>query len=145
MQNPMIPRCPHKKMVITLAGLTDAASGDGLALIAMLSLPNAGQTRRTLLRLRSEHRFSRGKLAALLAVSPQTLRRWEDGTRKPCASARRVVQLVERLYFRPGDFPTEPLQNVLSAIQADMADKIAALQQGLNARVASPASSIKGT
>ncbi len=69
-------------------------------------------------------------MAALLAVSPHTLRRWETGTRKPCASARRVVQLVERLYFRPGDFPTEPLQNVLSALQADLADKIAALQQG---------------
>ena len=129
MQKLNIPRCPLRKQVLTTAGLTDMMSGEGLALFAKMSLPDVGQTRRALLRLRREHHFSRGKLAALLAVSPHTLRRWEEGTRKPCASARRVVQLVERLYFRPGDFPQEPLDSVLHALQADMADKSAALQQ----------------
>ena len=129
MQTLTIPRCPHRNPVFTTAGLTDAMSGDGLALFAKLCLPDARQTQMALRRLRSEHSFSRGKLAALLAVSPHTLRRWEEGTRKPCASARRVVQLVERLYFRPGDFPQEPLDSVLHALQADMADKSAALQQ----------------
>ena len=139
MQKLNIPRCPLRKQVLTTAGLTDMMSGEGLALFAKLSLPDVGQTRRALLRLRREHRFSRGKLAALLAVSPQTLRRWEDGTRKPCASARRVVQLVERFYFRPGDFPTEPIDSVLGALGADFRDKTAALQQQLSARAASPA------
>ncbi len=83
------------------------------------------QTQLALRRLRSEPRFSRGKLAALLAVSPQTLRRWEDGTLTPCASSRRVVQLVERFYFGSGDFPQEPLGSVLHPLQADMADKSA--------------------
>jgi len=129
MTNPKIPRCPHKRVVATVAGFTDAMPGQGLAFIAWAALPDGGQTRQTLLRLRREHRLSRGKLAALLAVSPHTLRRWEEGKRRPCATARRVVQLVERLYFRPGDFPTEPLQNVLSALQPDIADKIAKLQQ----------------
>jgi len=135
MPNSDIPRCPHGKLVLTAAGVTDAMPGDGLALIASAVLPDAGQTRQTLLRLRREHRFSRGKLAALLAVSPHTLRRWEEGKRRPCATARRVVQLVERFYFRPGDFPTEPLQSVLSALQPDVADKTEALQnQRLDAR-----------
>jgi len=125
-----IPRCPHGKLVLTAAGVTDAMPGDGLALIASAALPDAGQTRQTLLRLRREHRFSRGKLAALLAVSPHTLRRWEEGKRRPCATARRVVQLVERFYFRPGDFPTEPLQNVLSALQPDVRDKVEKLRLG---------------
>ena len=124
-----IPRCPHGKLVLTAAGVTDAMPGDGLALIAMAALPDAGQTRQTLLRLRREHRFSRGKLAALLAVSPHTLRRWEEGKRRPCATARRVVQLVERLYFRPGDFPTEPLQSVLSALQPDVRDSLARMRE----------------
>ncbi|MEY4199207.1 MAG: hypothetical protein RLZZ265_947 [Verrucomicrobiota bacterium] len=125
-----IPRCPHRKLVLTVAGVTDVMPGDGLALIAGAVLPDAGQTRQTLLRLRREHRFSRGKLAALLAVSPHTLRRWEEGKRRPCATARRVVQLVERFYFRPGDFPTEPLQSVLSALQPDVRDKVENLRLG---------------
>ena len=136
MQTPKIPRCPHGKLVLTAAGVTDAMPGDGLALIAMAALPDAGQTRQTLLRLRREHRFSRGKLAALLAVSPHTLRRWEEGKRRPCATARRVVQLVARFYFRPGDFPTEPLQNVFSALQADIEDKIVEMQQRHKTRAA---------
>jgi transcriptional regulator with XRE-family HTH domain len=124
-----IPRCPHRKLMLTAAGVTDGMPGDGLALIASAALPDAGQTRQTLLRLRREHRFSRGKLAALLAVSPHTLRRWEEGKRRPCATARRVVQLVERLYFRPGDFPTEPLQSVLSALQPDVRDSLARMRE----------------
>ena len=128
MPNSEIPRCPHGKLVLTAAG-ADAMPGDGLALIAGAALPDAGQTRQTLLRLRREHQFSRGKLAALLAVSPHTLRRWEEGKRRPCATARRVVQLVERFYFRPGDFPTEPLQSVLSALQPDVRDKLGEMQR----------------
>ena len=139
MQNLNIPRCPHRKEVLTVAGFTDGMPGDVLAFMAKMALPDAGQTRQTLLRLRQDHQFSRGKLAAILAVSPATLRRWEDGQRRPCASARRAVQLVERFYFRPGDFPTEPLQSVLSALQSDMADKIAQLQQRRNAMAAASA------
>lgn len=125
MLNLNIPRCPHRKMKHTIAGITDGMPGDVLAFMAKMALPDAGQTRQTLLRLRQAHQFSRGKLAAILAVSPATLRRWESGQRRPCAAARRAVQLVERFYFRPGDFPTVPLESVLSALQADMADKIA--------------------
>lgn len=136
MSNFDIPRCPQRKQALTATGLTDMMPGGQLADIAKLALPDAGQTRRTLLRLRSEHSFSRGQIAALLAVSPHTLRRWETGERRPCRSARRVVQLVERHYFRPGDFPQEPLQNVLSALQADMADKIVEMQPRRAARAA---------
>lgn len=52
MQKLNIPRCPLRKQVLTTAGLTDMMSGEGLALFAKLSLPDVGQTRRALLRLR---------------------------------------------------------------------------------------------
>ena len=56
------------------------------------------------------------------------------------AAARRVVQLVERFYFRPGDFPKEPLESVLAVLQADMRDKTAELQQRRDAKAAAAAS-----
>lgn len=116
-------------MVATLAGMTDGASGETLASMAGMLLPDAAQTRRALLRLRREHDFARGKLAAILAVSPHTVRRWEDGKRRPSASARRLVQLVERLYFRPGDFPAVPIGRVLSLLTTDMADAVRRLEE----------------
>ena len=122
-------RLSGKRLTVKCDWSLDVLPGHGLALIAKIALPNAEQTRQKLLRLRRERGFSRGQMAALLGVSVSTLRRWEEGTRGPCAAARRLVQLVERLYFRPGDFPPEPLQNVFAALQADMADKLASLRQ----------------
>lgn len=48
------------------------------------------------------------------------------------------LQLVERLYFRPGDFPQEPLDSVLKALQADVVDKTAELQEQLRDARRSP-------
>lgn len=118
MTNAEIPRCPNAPWELP---------GSICAFVAKTTLPDAAQTRRTLLRLRREHCLSRGKLAALLGVDVSTLRRWEDGKRRPCAPARRTVQLVERAFFRPGDFPTEPLLSVLAALRPDMADCAARL------------------
>lgn len=115
-----IPRCPNAPWELP---------GSLCAFVARTTLPDAAQTRRTLLRLRGEHGLSRGKLAALLGVDVSVLRRWEDGSRRPCAPARRTVQLVERAFFRPGDFPTEPLLSVLAALQPDTRDSIARIQQ----------------
>ncbi len=140
MPEPIIPRCPHRPLTLTVAGLTDTMPGHGLALLASLALPDASQTRRTLLRLRSDHRLSRGQVAALLAVSPHTLRRWETGQRKPCAPARRAVQLVERAFFRPGDFPKEPLDSVLAALQPDLRDCLARMERRREDAAVSPAS-----
>lgn len=122
-----IPRCPNAPWELP---------GSLCALVAKTALPDAAQTRRTLLRLRGEHGLSRGKLAALLGVDVSVLRRWEEGSRRPCAPARRVVQLVERAFFRPGDFPTEPLLSVLTALQPDMRDSFARIQQRRDARTA---------
>jgi transcriptional regulator with XRE-family HTH domain len=113
-----IPRCPNAP---------GEMPGSLCALVAKTALPDAAQTRRTLLRLRGEHGLSRGKLAALLGVDVSVLRRWEDGSRRPCAPARRTVQLVDRAFFRPGDFPTEPLLSVLAALRPDMAECAARL------------------
>lgn len=121
-----VPRCPHR------AG---ELPGSLCAFVAKTALPDAAQTRQTLLRLRRGHGLSRGKLAALLGVDVSTLRRWEDGKRRPCAPARRTVQLVERAFFRPGDFPTEPLLSVLAALRPDMAECATRISQGRCASV----------
>ncbi len=115
-----IPRCAHR-------------SGDLpsslIAEVAKSALPDAVETRRTLLRIRKERELTRGKLAALLGVDISTLRRWEDGKRRPCAPARRAVQLVERAFFRPQDFPREPLLSALSALQPDLRDSLGRMRQ----------------
>ena len=122
MANLEIPCCPNAPWDVP---------GSLCAFVAKMALPDAAQTRQTLLRLRREHRLSRAKLAALLGVDVSTLRRWEDGKRRPCAPARRTVQLVERAFFRPGDFPKEPLLSVLAALRPDMDDKMAEMQKNL--------------
>jgi hypothetical protein len=40
-------------------------------------------------------------LAAVLGVPSKSLRSWEVGERNPCASARRLVQVVHMLMAKP--------------------------------------------
>ena len=45
--------------------------------------------------LRHKLGYTQVTLAAWLAVSPQAVRSWEQGTRKPSGSASRVMQMLE--------------------------------------------------
>lgn len=47
-------------------------------------------------RLRRLHHMSPEGFAQLLSVSPQTVRRWEEGTHHPGAIARRLLQVLEK-------------------------------------------------
>lgn len=64
-----------------------------------LILPTAEETRTALLRLRKDLGLSRAQLAISLGIGKDTLRRWETGERKPCAAARKLVRLIEIIYF----------------------------------------------
>jgi DNA-binding XRE family transcriptional regulator len=61
--------------------------------------PSADDVRRTLLTLRRELRWSRTTLSAVLGVSRDVVRRWEDGERNPSGAARRLIWLID-LYVR---------------------------------------------
>lgn len=46
--------------------------------------------------VRKEYRLSQPKFAALMGISPSTLRNWEQGRRKPEGSARILLRIVAR-------------------------------------------------
>jgi putative transcriptional regulator len=47
-------------------------------------------------RVRAKYRLSQPKFAALMGISAATLRNWEQGRRKPPASARILLRVVAR-------------------------------------------------
>ena len=46
--------------------------------------------------VRKAYRLSQSKFAALMGISPATLRNWEQGRRKPEGSARILLRIVAR-------------------------------------------------
>ena len=54
-----------------------------------------------LLEMRSKAGLNQGELAGLLGVDTSTLRRWEEGRRNPSSAARRLIELIDLLYFEP--------------------------------------------
>lgn len=46
--------------------------------------------------VRERYRLSQSKFAALMGISPATLRNWEQGRRKPEGSARILLRIVAR-------------------------------------------------
>ncbi len=63
--------------------------------------PSPAECRQMLLEMREKAGLNQGELAALLGVDTSTLRRWEEGRRNPSSAARRLIELVARLYFEP--------------------------------------------
>ena len=57
-----------------------------------------GDCRKILGRLRRDHNLSRTKLAAMLGTTVDTLRRWEDGSRKPSGPSRKLIWLVSTMF-----------------------------------------------
>ena len=74
-------------------------SGSLLATLSRLFAPSAEDTRRSLLRLRRELKWSRGTTAAMLGVGDYVLRRWEDGGRKPSMAARKLIWVLESIFL----------------------------------------------
>ena len=66
-----------------------------MVLLTRLFAPDASTTRKTLVALRRDFRFSRGQLAALLATTEGTVKAWERGTRSPSMVARRLIWFAD--------------------------------------------------
>jgi DNA-binding XRE family transcriptional regulator len=62
--------------------------------------PNAEDTRRMLLELRRRWSWSRATLAAVLGAPRDTVRRWEDGSRKPSGSATKLIWLIHTTFVK---------------------------------------------
>lgn len=75
--------------------------GYAAATVAFALKPTPEQCRTLLRDMRARGKLSRGQLAALMGCDTYVVRRWEEGTRVPSASARRLIQLLEVLYFHP--------------------------------------------
>jgi DNA-binding transcriptional regulator YiaG len=76
-------------------------SGRDWQMLSKTFLPSMEQVRGMLKEIRSELRWSRPMLAAVLGVPSKSLRSWEIGERNPCASARRLIQLIHMLMISP--------------------------------------------
>jgi DNA-binding transcriptional regulator YiaG len=97
-----IPRVPFRKRWVNEAGevlCNTMPAGEPLVRAAALLIPNGEQSRKSLLRIRRSFRISRAQLAVCLGVARDTLRSWETGERTPSTAARRLIQLVEGIFF----------------------------------------------
>jgi transcriptional regulator with XRE-family HTH domain len=97
-----IPRNPHRKLWVNQQGevfQNVLPAGEPLRKAATLFVPTPEESRSTLLRIRKEFRLSRGQLAVVLGVGFDTLRRWESAERTPSTAARRLIQLVDAIFF----------------------------------------------
>jgi len=98
-----IPRILHRRQVLYSEDgqVFISASGKLASGLARVYAPTTEEVRAMLIRLRRRQRWSQGTLAAVLAVPRDTLRRWEDRSRRPCRSARKLIWLVHALVFEP--------------------------------------------
>jgi DNA-binding XRE family transcriptional regulator len=74
-------------------------AGEPLVAAAAYMVPTADETRKSLLRIRRRFKMSRAQLAVSLGIARETLRAWESGQRSPSTAARRLIQLVEGIFF----------------------------------------------
>ena len=75
------------------------ASGESALGLARIYGPSTEEIRSMLLRIRYRQNWSQAGMAAVLGVPKHTLRRWEDGSRQPCGSARKLIWFVHALVF----------------------------------------------
>lgn len=77
------------------------ASGETSFAFSRIYAPSPEAIRLMLLRIRQRQNWSQAHLAAVLGIPRNTLRRWEDQSRQPCSSARKLVFFVHALVFTP--------------------------------------------
>src|SRR5215471_1611914 len=74
-------------------------SGETALGLAQIYGPSTEEIRSMLLRIRRRQKWSQAGLAAVMGISKHVLRRWEDGSRQPCGSARKLIWFVHALAF----------------------------------------------
>jgi len=97
------PRIPYRKTLYygENGEVFCNVSGDLAVGLARIYGPCTDEIRSMLLRIRRRQKWSQAGLAAVLGIPKHTLRRWEDGSRQPCSSARKLIWFVHALVFTP--------------------------------------------
>jgi hypothetical protein len=101
--NADVPRIPFRRQVYCGENgeVYLSVSGESGLNYARVYAPSSEEIRSMLLQLRRRQRWSRAHLAAVLGISKHVLRRWEDGSRRPCGSAKKLIWFVHTLFFHP--------------------------------------------
>ena len=60
-----------------------------------------------LLQLRTAREWPRAHLAAVLGVPEATLRKWEDGGRRPSGAAKKLIWLLHTILVKKERIPTD--------------------------------------
>lgn len=73
--------------------------------IALFSInipePPAEYNAQDIKRIREENHYSQGIFAKILNVSIKTVRSWESGARVPSQAALRLLEIVDKGFYRP--------------------------------------------
>ena len=83
----------------TVADLNKSGLVDDITMknIETLCLPEVHDyTADRIASLRLENHLSQAAFAAMLNISPSTVRKWEQGTKKPAGASKKLLDLVER-------------------------------------------------
>ncbi|MCC5844925.1 MAG: helix-turn-helix domain-containing protein [Verrucomicrobia bacterium] len=83
----------------TVADLNKSGIVDDITMknIETLCLPEVHDySPESIVSLRRQNHLSQAALAAVLNISPSTVRKWEQGTKKPAGASKKLLDLVER-------------------------------------------------
>jgi len=83
----------------TVADLNKSGIVDDITMknIETLCLPEVHDySPESIVSLRRKNHLSQAALAAVLNISPSTVRKWEQGSKKPAGASKKLLDLVER-------------------------------------------------
>jgi len=83
----------------TVADLNRSGIVDDITMknIVTLCLPEVHDySPESIVSLRRKNHLSQAALAAVLNISPSTVQKWEQGTKKPAGASKKLLDLVER-------------------------------------------------
>lgn len=83
----------------TMADLNRSGIVDDITMknIETLCLPEVHDySPESIVSLRRKNHLSQAALAAVLNISPSTVRKWEQGKKKPAGASKKLLDLVER-------------------------------------------------
>jgi DNA-binding XRE family transcriptional regulator len=110
-----IPRARPQPMEVYYAAdgrvFVTASGKDGQA-FSRLWGPSSNETRQAIFDLRTKMGWSRALLAAIMGISTDTLRRWEDGRRNPSAATRKLIWFLHTMFLAPAELAN--LENIVT-------------------------------
>ncbi len=77
------------------------ASGKTAQLLARVHGPTDEQIRKLMLQIRRKQNWSQASLAAVMGAPKNTVRKWEEGARRPSWAAKKLIWTIHALVFAP--------------------------------------------